>query len=100
MLQIEPGIASGMPLAVGPPGGMVVIIPVSGGPDRPGERTTEQPIVTGGPGISCFPFLRTRSPEFSRAFRCGSAAGCEARLRLAVRGSLRNWAVPLVRPLA
>jgi hypothetical protein len=51
MLQIEPGIASGMLLHVGPPGGIVVIVPVSGGPESPGERTTEHPIVTGGPGI-------------------------------------------------
>jgi hypothetical protein len=52
MLQIEPGTASGIPPAVGPPGGIVVMIPVSGGPESPGESITEHPIVTGGPGIS------------------------------------------------
>ena len=56
MMQTDPGIASGIPLAVGPPGGMTVIVPVSGGPDKPGETTTEQPIVTGGPGIEFLPF--------------------------------------------
>jgi hypothetical protein len=58
MLQIEPGSARGMPFAVGPPGGIIVIVPVSGGPERPGESITAQPIVTGGPGI--FPFTATK----------------------------------------
>lgn len=62
MMQVEPGIASGIPLAVGPPGGMTVIVPLSGGPDRPGETTTEHPIVTGGPGISIFLSLRLSHP--------------------------------------
>ena len=50
--QVEPHMASGIPLAVGPPGGIIVIVPVSGGPAAPGASETEHPIVTGGPGIA------------------------------------------------
>jgi hypothetical protein len=50
-MQMEPTIASGCPPVVGPPGGITVMVPLSGGPDKPGDKTTEHPIVTGGPGI-------------------------------------------------
>ena len=53
IVQIEPTRASGCPDAVGPPGGrIVVIVPESGIPVTPGDNRTEQPMVTGGPGIS------------------------------------------------
>ena len=65
IMQIEPTIASGCPPVVGPPGGITVMFPLSGGPDEPGDKTTEHPIVTGGPGIF---LLRksVRSPAFRR----------------------------------
>jgi len=51
IVQMAPVIAKGIPLAVGPPGGIIVRVPLSGGPAAPGESKTAQPIVTGGPGM-------------------------------------------------
>ena len=51
IMHIEPVIARGIPLAVGPPGGIIVMVPLSGAPATPGDSTTAHPIVTGGPGI-------------------------------------------------
>ncbi len=45
-------MANGMPLAVTAVWKICVITPESGGPAAPGERTTAQPTLTGGPGIS------------------------------------------------
>jgi hypothetical protein len=45
-----PTVASGIPLAVAQVWVMTEITPESGAPAIPGERITEQPIVTGGPG--------------------------------------------------
>jgi hypothetical protein len=51
MVQREPVVARGMPLAVITGGKMAVIVPVSGTIAAPGVRITMQPILTGGPGI-------------------------------------------------
>jgi hypothetical protein len=61
IMQTEPGTASGIPLAVGPPGVITVMVPVSGGPATPGETTTEHPIVTGGPGIDLHSYAGEKS---------------------------------------
>lgn len=49
--QIEPLVASGCPFAVTFVCSTVVMTPLSGGPAAPGVRTTEQPMLTGAPGI-------------------------------------------------
>jgi hypothetical protein len=49
--QIDPAVASGIPDAVTVACRIVRITPLSGAPAAPGERTTAQPMVTGGPGI-------------------------------------------------
>jgi hypothetical protein len=51
-MQIDPAVASGIPLAVMTGGIMAMIVPVSGGPDAPGLTITIAPMLTGGPGIS------------------------------------------------
>jgi hypothetical protein len=50
--QIDPEVASGIPEAVAVVCSTEVITPLSGAPAAPGERTTAQPTVTGGPGIN------------------------------------------------
>jgi hypothetical protein len=50
--QMDPPVASGMPVAVAALWVIAVIIPVSGGPAAPGLKITLHPIVTGLPGIS------------------------------------------------
>src|SRR5712691_9923958 len=50
--QMEPDVASGIPLAVMNGGSTTRMAPVSGGPDAPGLTITEHPIVTGDPGIT------------------------------------------------
>ena len=49
--QIEPAVASGSPDAVAVVCSTATMTPLSGGPAAPGERTTTQPMETGGPGI-------------------------------------------------
>src|SRR5438067_13362463 len=49
--QMEPAVASGCPDAVAAVCSTATMTPLSGGPAAPGERTTAQPIDTGGPGI-------------------------------------------------
>src|SRR5688500_3745613 len=51
-MQIEPAVASGIPLAMMTGGMITIMVPVSGGPDAPGLTITIAPILTGGPGIS------------------------------------------------
>jgi hypothetical protein len=51
IMQIEPLVASGIPLAVMNGGSTTMIVPVSGGPDAPGLTITIAPMLTGGPGI-------------------------------------------------
>jgi len=51
IVQTEPTIARGWPDAVGPPGGITVMVPLSGTPAIPGASTTAHPIVTGNPGM-------------------------------------------------
>ncbi|HYN82257.1 MAG TPA: hypothetical protein VES88_12195 [Gemmatimonadaceae bacterium] len=52
IVHMAPAKASGIPFANGPPGGIMVITPVSGAIAIPGETTTLHPMVTGHPGIS------------------------------------------------
>jgi hypothetical protein len=52
-MQIEPAVASGIPLAMMTGGMTAMMVPVSGGPDAPGLTITIAPMLTGGPGISC-----------------------------------------------
>jgi hypothetical protein len=49
--QIDPLVASGRPFAVAAVCSTAAITPLSGGPAAPGETTTAQPMLTGGPGI-------------------------------------------------
>src|SRR5687768_922288 len=49
--QSEPVVASGWPTAVTVLCSTLVMRPLSGGPAAPGETTTAQPMVTGGPGM-------------------------------------------------
>jgi hypothetical protein len=49
--QIDPVVANGIPPAVISGGKMPRMVPVSGGPAAPGVIITEQPMLTGGPGI-------------------------------------------------
>ena len=49
-MQIEPEVASGIPLAVMTGGITAMMVPVSGGPDAPGLIITIAPMLTGGPG--------------------------------------------------
>jgi hypothetical protein len=49
--QMLPTVASGSPLAITIACGITLMKPLSGGPAAPGERTTAQPIDTGGPAI-------------------------------------------------
>ena len=58
MRHMEFEVARGIPPAVIAGGRTTRIAPVSGGPDAPGETITEQPIVTGDPGIS---FLKAKT---------------------------------------
>ena len=51
IMQIDPVVASGIPLAVMNGGNTAMIEPVSGGPDAPGLTITIAPILTGGPGM-------------------------------------------------
>jgi len=51
-MQIEPAVASGIPLAMMTGGMTAMMVPVSGGPDAPGLTITIAPMLTGGPGIS------------------------------------------------
>jgi hypothetical protein len=51
MRQIDVDVANGIPPPVITGGRITRIVPVSGGPEAPGVTMTEQPIVTGGPGI-------------------------------------------------
>ena len=51
IMQIEPAVASGIPLAVMTGGMTAMMVPVSGGPDAPGLTITIAPMLTGGPGI-------------------------------------------------
>jgi hypothetical protein len=67
--QIEFAVASGMPPAVMNGGRTTRIVPLSGGPEAPGVTNTEQPIVTGGPGMQApygendvVPFTDTVAP--------------------------------------
>lgn len=84
IMQTEPGMASGIPFAVGPPGGMTVIVPVSGGPAIPGETTTEHPILTGGPGIFFFRHNEAQRHEQNfLCFLCLFAALCRREISLA-----------------
>src|SRR5262245_33535388 len=53
--QVEPTVASGMPLAVTKGMGTEIRTPVSGGPAAPGVKVTEAPMVTGGPGMVLLP---------------------------------------------
>ena len=55
MVHIDVSVAKGMPFATGPPGAIVVIVPLSGGPARPGDNKTLHPILTGIPGIIFYP---------------------------------------------
>jgi hypothetical protein len=50
--QIDPLVASGIPLAVTIGCSTATITPLSGGPAAPGDSRTEQPMLTGGPGIT------------------------------------------------
>lgn len=58
-MQIDPLVASGIPLAVTNGGSTKMIVPVSGGPDAPGLTITIAPMLTGGPGI-LLPFFLTK----------------------------------------
>ena len=51
IMQSDPLVASGIPLAVITGGKIAMIEPVSGGPDAPGLTITIAPILTGGPGM-------------------------------------------------
>jgi hypothetical protein len=57
--QMDPTVASGIPLAVISGGSITRILPVSGGPKAPGLTMTIAPMVTGGPGIVITP-VKTR----------------------------------------
>ena len=59
MVQIDPLVASGIPLASMNGGRIAMITPVSGGPVAPGVITTVAPIETGGPGI-VIPRVKTK----------------------------------------
>lgn len=52
IMQIEPAVASGIPLAVMTGGMTAMMVPVSGGPDAPGLIMTIAPMLTGGPGTA------------------------------------------------
>lgn len=56
-MQIEPVVASGIPLAEMNGGMTAMIVPVSGGPDAPGLTITIAPMLTGGPGKFLLPTL-------------------------------------------
>src|SRR4051812_4358167 len=61
-------------------GGMIAITPVSGAPVTPGVTTTEQPIVTGGPGMNNFLSWRKARVAFDRDHRAlhrGAGAAVE-----------------------
>ncbi len=68
--HMEPTIASGMPPDVGPPGGIKVMVPLSGTPAGPGDTITAHPIVTGGPGM--FFLLSCRKIRHPSYFHTGA----------------------------
>ena len=63
IMQIEPAVASGIPLAVMTGGMTAMMVPVSGGPDAPGLTITIAPMLTGGPGIFFQPQKGTKSAK-------------------------------------
>ena len=68
-MQIEPAVASGIPLAVMNGGMTAMMVPVSGGPDAPGLIITIAPMLTGGPGTALLPTLPL--PQKSLSFTPG-----------------------------
>src|SRR5947209_1214202 len=90
--QIDVLVASGMPLAVTTGGSTAMIVPLSGGPDAPGVRMTEQPIVTGGPGIAALHSERRDAADRHRRslnLRAHAAVDRGARRRLQAELRLR-----------
>src|SRR5262245_23728917 len=64
IMQIEPAVASGNPLARMNGGRTAMIVPVSGGPDAPGLIMTIAPMLTGGPGKFSSPYAGFESEQF------------------------------------
>jgi hypothetical protein len=59
--QRDPAVARGIPFTVIEGGNMVMIVPISGGPEAPGVIITDAPMVTGDPGINFLLRAKTRS---------------------------------------
>lgn len=59
-MQIDPLVASGIPLAMMTGGMMTMIVPVSGGPEAPGLTITIAPMLTGGPGMRSSKPVKTK----------------------------------------
>jgi hypothetical protein len=59
IMQIEPLVARGIPLARITGGRTATIVPVSGGPDAPGLTITIAPMLTGDPGMLLLTRVKT-----------------------------------------